>query len=84
MAGCACLVVTFAVASPVCAGDPYDVKDGFYIGGLWVHNGMSGEFDDTMSLIRPPDPDIYDVPDVDDGMGFGVFMGWRFVKGALR
>jgi hypothetical protein len=76
--------MTLAVASPVWAGDPYDVKDGFYMGGSWVHNGMSGEFDDTMSLVRPPDPDIYDVPDVDDGMGFGVFLGWRFMKGALE
>jgi opacity protein-like surface antigen len=74
----------FAVASPACAGESYDVKDGFYIGGSWVQNNMSGEFDDTFFLIDPPNPDIYDVPDVDDGMGFGVFVGWRVMKGALE
>lgn len=56
------------------------VKDGFYLGALFAHNSMDGDFDDTYTIsYRDSDrTDEFDVPDVDDGAGFGLVIGRRF------
>jgi len=82
MVTCVCLSVILLMAPPACAEESSNVKDGFYLGLSLVHNGMSGDFDDTTFLVSPPD--VYDVPDVDSGAGFGVMAGWRSSKGALE
>jgi opacity protein-like surface antigen len=57
------------------AQDVAPVKNGWYIGGGLVHNGMSGDFDDSTYYYT--ESDFYNVPDVDSGTGFGIVVGTR-------
>lgn len=76
------LMLCFTMATPVKADDSEYVKNGLYLGVLFAYNGMSGDFDD--SVFYTNGSTVYDVPDVDDGMGFGLILGTRTSKGALE
>ena len=53
----------------------FSIKDGTYIGAFVTLNQMSGDFDD--STWGRSGSDIYDYPDVDNGTGLGVLLGFR-------
>ena len=57
------------------------VKQGPYVGVSLIQNYMSGDFDGTGFVFVPGagnDPNLaIDVPHLDDGLGFGVVLGWR-------
>lgn len=77
------LVSLVVTASSVDAAEQEEsyVKEGPYVGLSLVQNFMSGDFDDTgFFFIRGSNGDpntVIDMPRVDDGMGFGVVVGWR-------
>lgn len=63
------------------------VKDGFYLGAMFAYNSMDGDFDDTYTITYDEESDRtdeFDVPDVDDGGGFGLVIGRRFDKISLE
>jgi opacity protein-like surface antigen len=74
-----CLVWCLIAVSSVHAGDTDEdsnyVKDGFYLGAMFLNNSMSGEFDDSSFLITSTE--LFDAPDIDDSTGFGVVAGFR-------
>lgn len=76
------LTWSLIAVSPVHAGDAGYVKEGTYLGASFIHNSMSGDFDDTIVLVGPSGG--VDVPDVDNGPGFGVVLGWRGEKVAME
>lgn len=77
-------VLAITMASPMVTKGSTDVKDGLYLGAMFAYNHMSGDFDDSTFLVSSSDSDIYDVPDVDDGMGFGVLVGWRLDRYSME
>lgn len=77
-----CVIATLATESSIRAAEQGDIKDGFYLGFSFIHNSMSGDFDDTIFIVT--DSEAYDVPDVDSGTGFGIVAGWRRQKGAVE
>jgi len=79
---CVCLIVTLTMVSSIHATESSDVRGGFYFGVLFVQNNMSGDFDDSGFLVSSSD--LYDVPDLGDGTGFGVVAGWRDARGAIE
>ena len=82
---CLGLSLSVALASPLGAEEETAayVKPGFYVGASFVHNSLSGDFDDTMAPISLPSGTL-DVPDVDSGPGFGVVLGARRQRFALE
>jgi hypothetical protein len=82
-----CLIWCLTVVSSARAEDTnksstFSPKQGTYIGLLYVNNGMSGDFDDTLFAYTATD--AYDIPDLDDGTGFGIVLGGRVPKGAVE
>jgi len=78
-----CLGMTrSAVATEESAEEPEVVKNGFYLGAMFVYNNMTGDFDDSTYYVTYSD--LYDVPDVDSGSGFGAVMGWRRDRGSIE
>ena len=77
-----CLLSCLAGVCPTQAEELDGVKNGFYLGAMFAYNGMSGDFDDTMYFESEDesDLDVFSVPDVDSGAGFGVFFGRRYDK----
>jgi hypothetical protein len=75
-----CLMLCLVAACPTRAEGSEYVKNGYYLGALFAHNSMDGDFDDTYTIrLRGGDRiDRFDVPDVDDGAGFGLVIGRRF------
>ena len=69
-------------ASVVYAQGSSYVKEGTYLGINLTDARMSGDFDNTVSYYGYDD--VYDVPYVDDGTGFGVVLGARVPKGAVE
>ena len=69
------VILSISMGSPLFAEESGGVKDGFYLEALLAYNAMSGDFDDSGFLVSPFA--IYDVPDVDSGMGFGLVAGFR-------
>lgn len=57
------------------AREAFSIKDGTYIGAFVTLNQMSGDFDDTTFFSGGGE--INDVPDVDNGSGLGVVLGFR-------
>ena len=76
---CVCFVLLLVLAPYVCAQDAdsgqfFTPADGVYVSESWIiNNAVGGEFDDTITYNSGTS--IYDVPDVDNGMGFGVALG---------
>lgn len=58
------------------------VDDGFYLGVMMVQNSMSGDFDNT--TVYYTSTTLYDVPDVDNGSGFGIAAGYRMDRGVYE
>ena len=61
---------------------PFSVKEGIYLELFGVYNQVGGDFDDSSVLVSFPT--IYDIPDVDPGIGFGLALGRRYDKGAIE
>lgn len=79
------LLVFFMTSTAYAQEDTQDeiyVKEGTYLGLYLTQNNMSGDFDDSTLFAAPGE--ILDVPDVDDGSGFGIVLGGRTPKGALE
>lgn len=55
------------------------ISEGMYIRGFLVHNGIGGDFDDSIMLFAPGE--AFDVPDVKEGSGFGISLGSRSKSG---
>jgi opacity protein-like surface antigen len=72
----------FVITSAVYAQGSKYVKEGTYLGVYLTNNQMFGDFDNTRSYYTPGE--IFDVPYVDDGTGFGVVLGARGPKGAFE
>jgi hypothetical protein len=79
-----CLVLV----CPTWAQESEDVKNGFYLGAMFVHNSMSGDFDETSLMTEEGDEeldnDIVFVPELDDGTGFGLVLGRRYGKFSME
>jgi len=75
-------LLVLAAVSAVHAEDSSDVKDGWYLGLQAVDNSMSGDFDNSTYYLDPPE--LFDVPEVDDGTGFGFLLGVKRDKIALE
>jgi hypothetical protein len=69
-------------ASVVYAQGSSYVKEGAYLGVYFTDARMFGDFDNTVSYYGYDE--IYEVPYVDDGTGFGVVLGARTEKGAVE
>jgi len=86
------IIVGFCLAMVLCpfwpaiavekAEEVVFVRNGFYLGAMFVHNSMNGDFDNTS--IYYTDTTIYDVPDVDSGSGYGIVGGWRGNSGSFE
>ncbi len=74
-----CLLSCLTAVCPTRAGESGGVKDGYYLGGTLVYNQMSGDFDDSIiyESTDEADLDLFNVPDVDNGAGFGLYLGRR-------
>lgn len=74
-----CLVSSLIVVCPTRAEEFGGVKDGYYLGAMFVYNQMGGDFDDSIIFESKDeaDLDLFNVPDVDDGAGFGLCLGRR-------
>jgi hypothetical protein len=74
-----CLLSCLIVVCPTRAGEFRGVKDGYYLAAMFVNNQMSGDFDDSFIFesTDEADLDLLSVPDVDDGAGFGLYLGRR-------
>ena len=81
---CACALVTVTATPSVCTGEIYKMKEGIYVGGSVLYNWMSGDFDDIGLLTEDEGSDICITPEVDDGPGFGVAVGWRRFSDAIE
>ena len=79
-----CMLLCFAMVNPVYAEDLEFVKEGFYLGALFAYNQMSGDFDDKAAYTNEEGTWIYDAPEIDNGMGFGVVLGHRSKLGAAE
>lgn len=78
-----CLAITFSFGLRASAEEEQMVvDDGFYLGIALVHNSMSGDFDNT--AVYYTSTTLYDVPDVDNGAGFGVSAGYRMNRGVYE
>lgn len=76
-----CLTLGLVAAYSTRAEGSEYVKDGFYLAGMFAYNSMSGDFDDTHVITYEEESDrtdVFDVPDVDDGGGFGLVIGRRY------
>jgi opacity protein-like surface antigen len=60
------------------------VNDGFYFGIMTVKNSMSGDFNNTCYYSSTTSTDIYDVPEVKNGFGFGVNTGYRINRASYE
>lgn len=84
-----CLIWCLAMACPVHAEDsnhvkkkvPTYVKEGTYLGAFFVYNDMIGEFDGHHFFTAD---EVYTVPHVDNGPGFGIVIGGRTDNGAVE
>jgi hypothetical protein len=72
----------FVSASVVYAQGSKYVKEGAYLGIYLTDTRMFGDFDNTVSYYGYND--IYEVPYVDDGTGFGIVLGGRAQKAAFE
>jgi len=74
-----CLLSSLIVVCPTRAGEFRGVKDGYYLGAMFVYNQMSGDFDDSFMYESKDETDLnlFNVPDVDNGAGFGLCFGYR-------
>jgi hypothetical protein len=74
-----CLLSCLIVVCPTRAGEFRGVKDGYYLGAMFVYNQMSGDFDDSIFFESTDEADLnlFNVPDVEDGAGFGLYLGRR-------
>ena len=79
-----CLIGCLAVVSPVHAGDSSYVKDGWYLGLQAVHNSMSDDDFAADGTILTVPGDLFDLPEVDAGTGFGVVLGMKRDRVALE
>lgn len=81
---CAVCIICFLMIAGNSSADTDTeyVKTGPYITVLYEYNIMRGDFDDT--LYFTDGTWIYDVPDVDDGMGAGFIFGIRYDFGCLE
>ena len=81
-----CLLSCLIVVCPTRAEEFDGVKDGYYLGAMFAYNHMSGEFDDSITFESEDetDLDLFNVPDVDDGAGFGVFSAGGLASFPLR
>lgn len=77
------LAAAAAVHAEDSSGDSSYVKDGWYLGLQAVDNSMSGEFDNSRFFTSTL-AEVFDVPDVDDGTGFGVLLGLKSERVALE
>ena len=74
-----CLLSCLTVVCPTRAEEVRSVKDGYYLAAMFVYNQMSGNFDDSL-IYEPKDQNdvaLFNVPDVDNGAGFGLWFGRR-------
>lgn len=80
---CLCFVM-LSVQGYARAGEPgFEIEKGVFIGASWVHNSIGGDFNDTRYYYD--DQGInYSVPNVDDGMGFGLTLGYRLERFAVE
>ncbi|MCU0915162.1 MAG: porin family protein [Planctomycetes bacterium] len=78
------LSLSVALASPLGAEEETlgYVKPGFYVGAALIYNNVSGDFDDTQTLETPAG--LIDMPEVDNGPGFGVLLGHRWGRVSLE
>ncbi len=75
---CGCLVCFIGFVSTASAQyNQYSplVKNGVYVGAMFVNNSTSGDFDD--SIYYTTDEMLYNVPGMDDGKGFDIVLGTR-------
>ncbi len=74
-----CLLSTLIMVCPTRAEEFRGVKDGYYLEAMFVYNLMSGDFDDSITFesTDEADLDLFNVPDVHDGAGFGLYLGRR-------
>jgi hypothetical protein len=74
-----CVLSCLIVVCPTRAGEFRGVKDGYYLGAMFVYNQMSGDFDDRLIFESTDEADLnlFNVPDVDNGAGFGLYFGRR-------
>jgi len=74
-----CLLSCLIVACPTRAKESGGVKDGYYLAAMFVSNQMSGDFDDTgiYEAKDEADLDLFNVPEVGNGTGFGLYLGRR-------
>jgi hypothetical protein len=82
-----CLALCLVAACPTRADASEYVKDGLYLGAMFAYNSMDGDFDDSHIITYEPEAgrtDEFDVPDVDEGAGFGLVIGRRFDKISLE
>lgn len=77
-----CVMWALVLVCPARAQESGDVKKGFYLGAMFVHNSMSGDFDSFSILTEEGDDelegDIVFRPELDDGAGFGLILGRRY------
>ncbi|MGE5296006.1 MAG: outer membrane beta-barrel protein [Solirubrobacterales bacterium] len=81
MAVVVCLAWCLVAACPTRAEESEYVKNGFYVGGMFAYNWMTGDFDDRIPITYEEEEDqsdVFDIPDVDDGAGFGLVVGRRY------
>jgi hypothetical protein len=82
-----CLALCLVAACSTRADASEYVKDGFYLGAMFAYNSMDGDFDDTYTITYDEESDRtdeFDVPDVDEGAGFGLVIGRRYDKISLE
>ncbi len=78
-----CFSLLLGFSSYVFAEDSeFKVKNGFYVGLLYVNNSIDGDFNDDS--VYYSSTHVYNVPEADSGGGFGLILGSRFNKGAFE
>lgn len=82
-----CLLWCLVLVCPARAGESEYVKDGYYLGAMLTHNNMSGDFEGLSAYYGKGDlddeivnEDVIFVPEVDNGVGFGIVLGRRLDK----
>jgi hypothetical protein len=74
----------FVLTSAAYAQRSKYVKEGTYIGINLIENQMFGDFDGFPRVHDFFYTEVFDIPYVDDGKGFGVVLGSRGPKGAFE
>jgi hypothetical protein len=77
------LLTTSAVYAQDGNGKRNYVNNGTYLGVYLTKNNMSGDFDGSGKYYTTT-TELFDVPDLDDGSGFGFVLGHRDQKAAVE